>query len=237
MREAGMPRPARADEASEAQLDKKSVRGRLLTIAARLFYEKGYDATSTRDLARALGIQSSSLYHHIDNKEDLLYALSVDSLHNIMSAAEAALNGAEGLGPTDRLRRLIVTHTTLAVSQREKHSTMLFELRGLNKKRRAEVVALRDAYQALVQTEINRGQDAGVIRTDIDPKYLTLGLLNLLNWSIVWFRPNGTLNAGELGDLLATMFLEGALSGGAEEQARNPGSEGRRYREVRQLRD
>src|SRR3979411_2904464 len=104
MREAGMPRPARADEASEAQLDKKSVRGRLLTIAARLFYEKGYDATSTRDLARALGIQSSSLYHHIDNKEDLLYALSVDGLLNLTSGVEAALAGAEGLGPTDRPR-------------------------------------------------------------------------------------------------------------------------------------
>src|SRR5215212_2164436 len=81
---------------------------RLLSTAAGLFWERGYAATGIRDIAAALGIQAASLYHHIAKKEDLLYALCVDSLERITAAVEAALEGETD--PTERLRALTGAH-------------------------------------------------------------------------------------------------------------------------------
>jgi AcrR family transcriptional regulator len=182
---------------------------RLLGTAAALFRAKGYASSTTRELAALLGIQKASLYHHIDKKEDLLYALCVDSLQRIHGAVEEAI-APESL-PLERLRCLIRAHLQAALADQDKHATMLIELRELSGKRYEEVLGLRDAYEALVRETIAEAQRSGSIRSDMPPKYLTLALLNLLNWSIFWFRTGGELNPEELADLLAAVFLEGAV--------------------------
>ncbi|MCW8978209.1 MAG: TetR/AcrR family transcriptional regulator, partial [Marinobacter sp.] len=60
--------------------DPEGARGRLLTEAARLFREKGYERTTVRDLAAAVGIQSGSLFHHFRTKEEILKAVMVETI-------------------------------------------------------------------------------------------------------------------------------------------------------------
>lgn len=181
---------------------------RLLITAAALFREKGYANSTTRELATRLGIQKASLYHHIAKKEDLLYALCVDSLRRIHSEGEQAI--AAHVAPLERLRALIHAHLRAALTDQDKHATMLIELRELSKERYAEVLQLRDRYEALVRQTIADAQAAGVLRQDPPAKYQTLALLNQLNWTIFWFRPGGELTPDQLGEMLATLFLEGA---------------------------
>jgi AcrR family transcriptional regulator len=180
---------------------------RILTAAARLFRTKGYDGTNTRELAAVLGIQKASLYYHMAKKEDLLFQLSVESLKHIRSDVETALTAHSA--PLQRVRVLIESHLAAALADQDKHATMLMELRSLSTRRRAVVVKMRDSYEELIRAELELAQTAGAIRNDLPAKYLGLALMNLLNWSIFWFKPAGALTPSGLGRVLSSIFVEG----------------------------
>lgn len=186
---------------------------RIMSVAAALFREKGYAGTTTRELAAALGIRNASLYHHIGNKEDLLYRLCVHALQHIHDGATRALSQAAT--PAERLRALIRAHVITALADQDAHATMLIELRALSEARRREVRAQRDRYETVVRQALEEAQVAGVLRPDVPARHLTLSLLNLLNWPIFWFRPDGELTPEELAALLTTIFLDGAAGGPA----------------------
>jgi AcrR family transcriptional regulator len=181
----------------------------VLTAAARLFRSRGYASTTTRELASALGLQKASLYHHMANKEDLLYGLSRQSLEHIQAEARSSLMGVSGT--LERIRVIIKTHVTTVLSDQDKHATMLTELKELSHEHRLEIVALRNAYQGLVTELIELGQEAGHIRSDIEARTLSLALLNLMNWTIFWYSPGGQQTPEQIGDAFSTVFLEGAL--------------------------
>jgi TetR/AcrR family transcriptional regulator, cholesterol catabolism regulator len=180
---------------------------RLLQTAATLFREKGYNATTTRELSERLGIQKGSLYHHVRGKEDLLVAISLESLRWITAAVAPARFEAE---PANRLEAMIAAHVEAALDNRDMHTTMLVELRALSPDRRAQVLEQRDAYEQLIKDVISEEQEAGRLRFDIDAKHLTLALLNLLNWTIFWYDPDGPDTPVEIAAMLSSVFLGGA---------------------------
>jgi AcrR family transcriptional regulator len=181
--------------------------GRLLDTAASLFRAKGYGASTTRELAALLGIQNASLYHYIGKKEDLLYDLSVESLRNIHEQVSRAV--AAESGGSARVRALVRAHVVSALADQDKHATMLIELRSLGSERRAEVLQLRDDYEALVRDTLVAAQGDGSIASDIPARHLTFALLNLLNWTIFWYGPGGDLGPEALADLFGRVFLSG----------------------------
>jgi len=181
---------------------------RLLDTAAKLFWTKGYASTSTREIAELLGVRKASLYHHIDSKEDLLFAISVNSLEHITRGVAAAVEASDD--PIERVRTLIHAHVASMIADQNKHSVMLTELRALSPGRREQIVAMRDDYERLVAGVLESACVAGVLRSDVPVKYLSLSLLNLLNWSIFWFQRDGGLSPGRLAEYLATLFLSGA---------------------------
>jgi len=184
-----------------------STADRLLVLAAELFREVGYGATTTRELSRRLGLQKASLYHHIDSKEDLLFDISIESLRRITAAVTAACEAAP---PAARLEILIDTHLMTVLPDRDMHTTMLIEMRSLSAGRQAEVLAKRDAYEQYVESVIHEDQRAGRLRDDIATRYLTLALLNLLNWTIFWYTPDGDQSPTQIAAVLRSVFIDGA---------------------------
>jgi AcrR family transcriptional regulator len=210
----------RKSAASQAQTSddvRASTSERLLDTAARLFWTKGYAATTTREIAALLGVQKASLYHHVSRKEDLLYEICVASLGHIQGTVEAAVFGVAD--PLDRIRVLIRAHVAAMLVDQHKHSTMLTELRALSKARRDEVVALRDLYEEFVRSLLDTAQRAGAIRSDVPVKYLALSLLDLMNWAIFWFKPDGGMSPEQLGELFVTIYLEGVADSAHEQTA------------------
>jgi AcrR family transcriptional regulator len=199
---------------------RSSTSERLLDTAAKVFWTKGYASTTTREIAALLGVQKASLYHHVSRKEDLLYEICVASLEHIRAAVQIAVDAQAD--PLERIRTLIRAHVGAMLEDQDKHSTMLTELRALSEDRRAEVIALRDTYERVVRSVLERAQDAGAIRDDIPVKYLALGLLDLLNWAIFWFQPGGPMSADELGELFVTLYLSGVTRSDAPPSGRLP---------------
>jgi AcrR family transcriptional regulator len=180
---------------------------RLLDAAVALFSQKGYAATSTREVAALLGMQKASLYYHIESKEDLLYFICKSSLERIRSDVETAIQSAPD--PLERTRALIVAHIESMLRDKDEHSTALTEMFALSKDRLAPIVVLREGYVDLVRSVLLDAQNAGALRDDIDVRYLTLGLFGLMNRVLFWYRRRGPLSPGQLGELLAVIFLSG----------------------------
>ncbi len=191
---------------------------RLLATAAGLFRTKGYSATGIREIAARLGIQSASLYHHVGKKEDLLYELCVDTYTRALEGLQEAVSRESD--PIERIRALIRAHVTTNLAHQDGNTVALLEQRALSSERRAEVLRLRRAYEAEVRRVIEDEQTAGVLRTDIPAKYLTLGLLAMLNWPVFWYRPEGELTPTQIADHVATMFLDASCQ--RDEHTRRP---------------
>ena len=203
----------------------ESTADRLLAGAADLFRRKGYAATTTREISAVLGIQNASLYYHMEKKEDLLYKLCLVTLEDV--ARELARTASEQ-DPITRLKQMIRGYVTLALRDRDGHTTMLVEMRALSEGRRNEIVSFRDRNVAIVRQTVAAAQKSGQIRSDITPKYLTLAMFNLVNWSIFWFRPDGELNAEQIADLLCTIFLEGVTLGPTQKGSKRPATRRRK---------
>jgi AcrR family transcriptional regulator len=194
---------------SETPIPRSTTNERLLSTAAKLFWEKGFAGTSTRELSERLGIQKASLYYHIRSKEDLLYQISIQSLDNIQQAVMEASANAK---PGETLRDMIRAHMQAALTDRDMQATMLTEMRTLSEERRSDVRAKRDMYERTLHETIRAEQSAGRLRADLDSQYLTLSLLNLLNWTIFWYKPEGEKSIVELADFFYTIFVSGAGS-------------------------
>jgi AcrR family transcriptional regulator len=189
---------------------------RLLLGSAELFREKGYAGTTTRALSALAGIQNGSLYHHVDGKEDLLYRLCMGALDDV-SAVFSAI-AAEDLDPLTRLEKLARRYLEQALDDRDRHATMLSEIRFLSPARQAEVIAHRDANVSIVEGTVRQAQEVGQVRSDIDAKYLTLALFNLLNWTIFWYAPDGELSEPAIAEILWSVFSVGATGARPDER-------------------
>jgi AcrR family transcriptional regulator len=190
----------------------QSTRARLFQVAAELFRAKGFAATTTREIADVAGIRKATLYHHIRRKEDLLYELCIAALDHINAVAHEVLSQEEA--PAKKLRTMIEAHVATVLGERDQHAAMLTELRSLTPEARAEVLTRRKAYERRIDEVIQAAQEAGEMRCDVDSKDLRLALLNMLNWTIFWFRPEGEHSPEELGRLYADIFLAGTRNVG-----------------------
>lgn len=188
-------------------------RKRIFEEAARLFSEKGYSETTTRELSNAVGIQRASLYHHYASKNLILYEICITSLEDISAAVVSARDTALQARETsvEVLRVMVNAHMESALLHQERHATMLIELRHLSGDRRDNVLAARRGYETLFSNQIAAAQDGGFLRTDVTDRLLSLALLNLLNWTIFWFSAGGPASVTRLADVFTSIFLTGVL--------------------------
>lgn len=198
-----MPEVTRSEAATPAMSSERAIQ-----VGAALIADKGYAATTTREISRALGITNGTFYYYFASKEDLLVRICQHSLDRIIYETTKAIEHAGT--PLEKLMRLIRAHVFTMLSQQELHKTMVIEIRALSGANLDAVVSRRDNYEALVLSVLAEAQEAGAIRRDTPPNVLGLLLLNLLNWTIVWFSPAGALTEQDIANEIVKLFLEGA---------------------------
>jgi DNA-binding GntR family transcriptional regulator/AcrR family transcriptional regulator len=195
--------------------------GKFLRTAAELFSRQGYSSTSTRAISTFLGMEKATLYYHVESKEDLLYLICKSSFEMLHGDVEKALEGITG--PLEELAVLIQAQCISLLRDQTQHATALAEARALSPERLAEIVSMRKGYQKRVRRLIESGQKAGVIRRDIEPRYLASMLQGLLERTVVWYRKGGGIRPSELAGYFVETYLFGAQAKSAK-QADNLGS-------------
>jgi AcrR family transcriptional regulator len=187
----------------------RNTREDVVAAAGRMFAEHGYQGTSMRDLGKELGLLGSSLYAHVESKQDLLVEVVEEGARLFRASAENAV--AAGGSARDRLARLIAGHVAVVLANREVVRTFLNEARMLDDAHRERVIAARDSYEAVFRGVIRDGITDGSFRPDADPKLSAIFVLSALNAIERWYRSDG--EAGPEG-LVAALdsFLLSALS-------------------------
>ena len=161
---------------------------KVLDEAARLFRTKGFEGTSVRDIARAVGMLPGSLYCHFETKEALLVAVYVKGVQQITDAVRSAV--ARRIDPWDRLEAACVAHLE-AILQEDDYAQVVIRVRPADVPVADQsLIDLRNQYEALFTSLIRdlplaRSTDRGTLR---------LMLMGALNWSQTWYRPGGRLN-------------------------------------------
>jgi len=176
-----------------------SPRGRLLSAAAHLFRDKGFDRTTVRDIAAAVGIQSGSIFHHFKSKEDILYAVMEEVIRFNTERLRQAVAAADT--PLEQLRNLVRAELTATVGDtREAMVVMVAEWRCLSEPKQQDALALREIYEQIWLDVLGRLQQAGAFYAD--PFIMRRLLTGMIGWTPNWFSTNRRLSVEDLADLI-----------------------------------
>ncbi len=173
-------------------------------VAADLFFTHGYEATSTRQIAQALGMTSASLYYHYQDKEQILFELVCSTMEQLTAGVHAVL--ANESQAERRLVGLVAHHVSLHGVRRMEATLGETELRSLTGARRREVQQMRDGYEALVLEVLDHG--ARTKRFDVPDLKLTAYCIIAQSTNVgIWYREGGPLSLGEIAAIYAKVAL------------------------------
>jgi AcrR family transcriptional regulator len=182
-------------------------RGQLLDAAAKLFCERGFHATSMRDIAKAVDMLSGSIYYHFDSKEAMLLAVYAEGARRIGQLVDRAIE--RETDPWKRLEAASAAHLhAMSVSHRDYAQVMIRTLPQEADGIGGQLREIRHHYEAKFRKLI----EALPLPSDVDRHYLRLMLIGALNWSHVWYKCDG-----DRPEVVARAFIR-ALRRGIQER-------------------
>ncbi|MGB6984962.1 MAG: TetR/AcrR family transcriptional regulator [Candidatus Aquilonibacter sp.] len=174
-------------------------------VAFRIFAERGFDAASMEDVARAAGITKASIYHHVASKEALL----ARGLERALSALFGVLEQPEAKtgAPRARLTAIVLRVAEITMSLRAEVS-VLFRVRG-NSTTERDAMERRRTFDARIAELVREAQAAGEVRKDIDPALLVRLIFGMSNSVVEWYRPDGRTPAAAIAEAIERIAFEG----------------------------
>ncbi|MFD2251785.1 AcrR family transcriptional regulator [Pseudochelatococcus lubricantis] len=196
----GAPRRAPGGSAGDRYHD-------IIQAAAVLFAERGYLATSMRDIAERVGLLGGSLYHHIRSKEELFVAVHDYALQYASEQIEAAV--ARETTPWERLKAACVRHLELQLNPEVNAVPFLSDFRNIPAELHDKLIARRDIFERTYADLV----DALPLPPHIDRGVYRLLLISLINSVRSWYRP-GRMTIAEIGLQILYVFRHEADAGG-----------------------
>lgn len=185
--------------------DPRTPKGRLLAKAAKLFREKGYERTTVRDLASAVGIQSGSIFHHFKSKEEILMAVMREVIIYNTNRMQQLLE--EAVTPRDKVLALIFCELEAINGMTgNAMSVLVYEWRSLKPDNQAEILKLRDRYEQLWLNALSEAKSAGQVEADVF--VLRRFLTGALSWTTTWFDPKGNMSLKALAEQALTLAVK-----------------------------
>lgn len=191
-----------------AERDDGNRRVELVNAAARLFRRKGFEATSTRDIAAAVGMHSGSPFYHFKSKGALLHAVMDEGMRTAITRQAVALDAAAASAPdaVTLLRVLIRNHFDVLLGPGSDFiPVMLYESRSITAKQRTALARLQGDYEALWEPVLQALHKQGLLKAPV--KLARLLIFGALNWSVQWFDPRKAASLDELTDAAMALFM------------------------------
>jgi len=184
-------------------------RDEILDAAAQIFSQKGFHATSMQDIAQAVNLQKGSLYHHINSKQEILVAVLDRALDMLIANMRDVLD--QPLPADEKLRRAMCVYLETMLEHRDLAAVLLLEHRSLEPDQHSRHIPQRDRFECLWRDLIRDGSQNGLFHCS-DAALSGRALLGVLNWTITWYRPDGSLAPDQIAEQFADLFLQGLLA-------------------------
>ncbi|HET9406947.1 MAG TPA: TetR/AcrR family transcriptional regulator [Candidatus Sulfotelmatobacter sp.] len=194
-----MPREAVVDSRQE-----------ILRTAARLFQQRGYDATSMNDVAAALRLSKGGLYHHFQSKDEILFEIMNHAMELTEERVMAPVRRIAD--PEERLRTLIRRHIEVVLSPDREITVMLHENHPLPPPLRKRINARKKEYVHFVESLLVEVQRSRQTKGHISPRAAAFALLGMINWIYQWHKPEGELQLHNLVPQFTELIFGGILA-------------------------
>lgn len=196
-----------------------SRRAEICRTAAALFRDRGFDATSVSDVARALGLTKAGLYHYFESKEALLFEIMSYGLDRVRDEVVVPVRAVRD--PEERLHQIVMRHACLATQGRGAVTHLGDEIRALPPASRRQLEERMRKYVNLVRDTLVELKASGRLR-DVDPSVAAFNLIGMILWLPRWFRQDGRLSQQQVAKEIAKLALGGLLRPAAPRRTTRP---------------
>ncbi len=178
----------------------------LATVAQNLFKDKGFAATSMRDLANEADIGLATIYNYVKSKEDILQGICFKVADDFLSIMEDNKKGSL----QQQLDFAIKSHVAVMIDNIEASAVFMQEWKHLTEPYLSEFLAMRDTYEKYFIKIIRKGVKEGAFQK-MKPKFAAITILSALNGIYDWYKPNGKMSAKEVGENLSDLLIKGLI--------------------------
>jgi len=187
----------------------------MLEIARRLFWEKGYNATSMRDIALSYGCRPANIYNFFSDKEEILFEVLREEMEQIINPIKH-LEEDDGSSPIEQLKFIIASHLKVTLSYR-RSAKMLFDvaLDSLSPDKRKKIIDFRDTYDRIIRKVIRRGIDTGYL-PEVDVRLAGFMIASMITRTRIWFHPKKGVSVSDLTDFIFNFAFQGLRGDGAK---------------------
>ena len=175
------------------------------TAARSLFAKQGYNAVSVRDIADAIGKQPGGIYNHFDAKQSILFTLMQQTMERIQIAQNKAFD--ETVSAKSQLRNFIQTHLSFNIDNPDDLFLSYMELRSLEGENASDIIKLRDDYEAMLRTILERGVASNEF-TILNPQIHARALISMTIGITFWYREGGPRSRQEVLDSYINAALQ-----------------------------
>lgn len=177
----------------------------ILSHAANVFCEKGYEAASVRDLARASGMSMAGMYYYFESKERLLYLIQKHAFTTILERLRERLEATSD--PEQGIRAFIFNHLEYALANQKAMKVLSHEDDALKNGFGAEIAAIKREYYRICLGLVDEfRRERGL---EFSSRTAVLSLFGMINWIYTWYRPRVDGDAPQLARQMGDIFLNG----------------------------
>lgn len=181
-------------------------RDQILESAAQVFRQKGYHGASMADIARAVGLQKATLYHHFGSKQEILAELLDRALSIVTDNMSKVME--QDISAEEKLHMAMRSYLQMLCVQGNLASVLLLEYRSLEKNLYIRHIQNRDKFEKMWRNLVSEGVESGTFQCE-SISITVWALLGVMNWTITWYRPGGNLSVENIADQFADLFLDG----------------------------
>lgn len=182
-------------------------------VATELFYERGYHATTMRDIAAGVKIKAGTLYNYYAGKQDILMQICHQAVAELYDGVVKRLADIDDVEKS--LRELIIWHVAFHAENRYAARVADDQLNALSPVNRRAVVKIRDAYEAVLRDLLVRGRTEENWTVENVPVVAT-GISTMCTEVDGWFREEESITPREIGDIFAPFVLRGLTGSSGE---------------------
>jgi AcrR family transcriptional regulator len=188
----------------------------ILREAHELFYEKGYEKASMREIAERVGISKAAMYHHFTNKEEILFTICLQAGNLVYDSLQQAIRRNEDLHVPvrEQLTDILLEYTSSYLKNKNFNKILLHDIESLPEDKKRVILDIEKANVTQLRTFLHNLIIQGRLR-ECNLTVLTFSLFSAVHWLYFWYRPEKELSVKEIVENIVDIYTNGIKAEGA----------------------